>query len=192
MMNELEATVRELADRQAITDCLLRYCRGVDRLDRELMLSAYHEDAIDDHGIVVLGAADFVDWALDYHRTHNLEHHHGISNTVIDLDGDVAHAETYYTFFAINPQPPNSLAVGRYIDRLERRKGRWAIAQRICLTEGTHEIQPASIPAAYAEQLFGNGPRARDRSDVSYQRPLMLERAERAKLREGAPATRKT
>lgn len=191
MAKDLEATVRELADRQAIMDCLLRYCRGVDRLDRELMLSAYHEDALDDHGIVVLGAADFVDWALDYHRTHNLEHHHGISNTVIDLDGDVAHAETYYTFFAINAQPPNSLAIGRYVDRLEKRNGHWAIAQRICITEGTHDIQPTAIPDEYAKRLFGNGPRARAKSDVSYQRPLMLERAELAKLREGAPSVRK-
>lgn len=187
---DIEAIVRDLADRQAITDCLLRYCRGVDRLDRELMLSAYHDDAVDDHGVVVLNASDFVDWALDYHSTHNVEHHHGISNSVIEIEGDVAHAETYYTFFAVNAKPPNSLAIGRYIDRLERRNGQWAIAQRICLTEGTHDLQPTAMSPEYAARLFGNGPRGRAKTDVSYQRPLMLERAALAKLREGAPATR--
>jgi hypothetical protein len=28
---------------------LVRYCREFDRLDREMLLSAYHLDAIDDH-----------------------------------------------------------------------------------------------------------------------------------------------
>jgi len=36
---------------EAIRQAALRYCRGVDRLDPELMLSAYHDGATDDHGI---------------------------------------------------------------------------------------------------------------------------------------------
>ena len=35
-------------DREAITDCLYRYTRGIDRLDRDLVRSAYHDDAVDD------------------------------------------------------------------------------------------------------------------------------------------------
>ena len=44
------AQIKHLIDRQAILDCLTRYCRGMDRFDRALVLSAYHPDAIDDHG----------------------------------------------------------------------------------------------------------------------------------------------
>lgn len=43
-------TLDELLDREAIRDCLARYCRGVDRLDRALLLSTYWPGAEDDHG----------------------------------------------------------------------------------------------------------------------------------------------
>jgi hypothetical protein len=36
-------------DRWAIHDVLVRYCRGVDRLDADLVRSAYHSDAVE-HG----------------------------------------------------------------------------------------------------------------------------------------------
>jgi SnoaL-like domain len=39
----------ELADREAIRDCLYRYSRGVDRCDEDMLRSVYWEDAFDDH-----------------------------------------------------------------------------------------------------------------------------------------------
>ena len=41
---------QQLADREAIRECVLRYSRGVDRLDVEQMKSAYWPEATDDHG----------------------------------------------------------------------------------------------------------------------------------------------
>jgi hypothetical protein len=64
-MDDLERTVGELKDRQDILDCLMRYSRGVDRLDRELLRSAYHPDAVDDHGMFAGGRDAFVDWVVD-------------------------------------------------------------------------------------------------------------------------------
>ncbi|MEO8804472.1 MAG: nuclear transport factor 2 family protein [Burkholderiaceae bacterium] len=89
----LEATVRALSDRQDILDCLHRYCRGVDRFDRDLLLSVYHPDAVDDHGVFVGNREAFVDWALAYHAEHQLSHHHMIFNPTIELHGDTAHTE---------------------------------------------------------------------------------------------------
>jgi hypothetical protein len=40
----------------------VRCCRGVDRMDRELLLSAYHSDAVDDHGMFVGGPEAFADY----------------------------------------------------------------------------------------------------------------------------------
>ena len=60
------AVLRELLDRQEIHDCLMRYSRGVDRLDPDLIRSAYHDDAIDDHGMFVGTRDEFVDWVIDY------------------------------------------------------------------------------------------------------------------------------
>lgn len=61
---DIESLVRELKDRQDIRDCLVRYCRGVDRFDREMVRSAYHPDAMDDHGDFVGGVENFIDWAF--------------------------------------------------------------------------------------------------------------------------------
>ena len=38
--------IEELAARAAIEDALLTYCRGVDRLDADLVRSAFHDDAV--------------------------------------------------------------------------------------------------------------------------------------------------
>ncbi len=167
MESDIEKTVRELADRQAISDCLLRYCRGVDRLDAELMLSAYHPDAVDDHGYVVLGAKGFVDWAQNYHREHQIAHHHVITNSSVDLQGDVAHAETYYLFICKNREAPDTLSFGRYIDRLEKRDGRWAIARRVCVTEAINHLLPSERRTAAPPHLVDRSP-----ADISYARPL--------------------
>jgi hypothetical protein len=45
-----EAELRTLLDRAQIHDALMRYCRGVDRGDGELVMSALHPDATLDLG----------------------------------------------------------------------------------------------------------------------------------------------
>lgn len=168
----IETKVRELSDRQDILDCLHRYCRGVDRFDRELLLSVYHPDAVDDHGVFVGNREAFVDWALAYHAEHQLSHHHMIFNPTIDLQGDVAHSEVYWLFFGENRTKPNTLAIGRYLDRFERREGHWAIAARVCISECVNDLHETELPAAYRAALMSNGPSSRDRADRSWDRPL--------------------
>lgn len=170
---ELIAFLRQQKDRQEILDCLLRYTRGVDRHDRALMLSAYHPDALDQHGAAPdMEAAPFVDWAIGWHGEFQTRHQHGIGNSSIELDGDTAHVETYYSFWGDNRQAPPTLAFGRYIDRFEKRDGRWAIAHRVCLNEIVGEFVKTELPEEWAQALASTGPIARDKSDISYQRPL--------------------
>ena len=110
--------------------------RGMDRLDRELARSAYHEGAIDDHVGFVGEVDDFLDWAFAYHGGQ-VRHQHYITNHHVELDGDEAHAETYYMFIGTERDPAAPLTVfgGRYVDRFERREGKWGIAVRLCLVE---------------------------------------------------------
>ena len=82
---ELSRTVRALQDRQDIYDCIMRYSRGVDRLDRDLLLSVYHPDAVDDHGMFVGGPEQFADWALAMHQSTHLSQQHCIFNHSCDL-----------------------------------------------------------------------------------------------------------
>jgi hypothetical protein len=193
--------VRQLHDRQAILDCIHRYARGVDRFDRELILSAFHPDALDEHGKFVGHPDEFVDWALGQHAKAHLSHQHCVLNHSCDIEGDTAHAETYFMFISMNRQGrPLTIGGGRYIDRLERRDERWAIAARVTLRDwAAMDEQPdmndlSSFTSTRAllsdvERAFMNagvGPR-RDRDDPSYQRPLIVDPARReAYLRLGA------
>ena len=56
-----------LLTRQDITDCLTRFCRGMDRFDRDLFLSAFHPDAEIAAGDFVGGPADLYEWAHNMH-----------------------------------------------------------------------------------------------------------------------------
>jgi hypothetical protein len=170
--------IQELRDRMAIHDCLMRYCRGVDRLDRELILSAYHPDAIDDHGLFVGNAEEFADWALQFHRTNQHATQHIVTNHSCELDGGVAHTETYWMFAAMNTgSPPLSLVGGRYIDRFERRDGRWAIAARKCMIDWHGTPGPVALSSEALAACNSSGMPARDRSDPSYERPLTISEA---------------
>ena len=62
---------------------------------------------------------------------------------------------------------------GRYIDRFERRDGKWAIAERICLVEARDDNwgpEGMEVNSAYVEAK-------RDAGDVSYMRPLKIDRS---------------
>jgi hypothetical protein len=177
MNSTSERTLRVLADRQAILDCIFTYCRAVDRLDRDLLTSVYHADAIDDHGFITGSPADFADWAFTYHRKAQHATQHIVTNHTCELDGDTAHTETYWLFAAMNiAGPPLSLSGGRYVDRFERRDGRWAIAARKCLFDwgGAPGEQPVG-PEVLA-LFLGAGRPSRDRADPSYERPLRVDR----------------
>lgn len=176
----------DLVDRSDIRDCLLRCARGVDRLDRDLILSAYHDDAIDDHGKFVGGPVEFADWVIDMHGRTHLTHQHCLLNHTCELVGDVAHSETYYLFVGINRTgQPMAVSGGRYIDRLERRDDRWAIAFRLCLRDWSPvEEQPdmadasaftntrTSLPPEIRSFMQTGAVPRRDRLDPSYARPL--------------------
>ena len=49
-MNDINAKIQEIIDKDAIRELVASYCRAADRHDNELMRSLYHEDAFDDHG----------------------------------------------------------------------------------------------------------------------------------------------
>ncbi|HWK48448.1 MAG TPA: nuclear transport factor 2 family protein, partial [Steroidobacter sp.] len=130
MTNDKLARLEELLDRQDILDCLIRFSRGMDRFDRGLFLSAFHSDAVVAAGPFVGGPVELYEWAANLHEQGQSATHHNLLNHSCDIDGNVAHTETYYLFVGRNRDDTNWLAGGRYIDRLERREGIWKIALR--------------------------------------------------------------
>ena len=67
--------LRELISQQEITAILYRLARGLDRNDKALLASCFHEDATDDHGLFVGPADEFCDWVTGelgkYERTQH-------------------------------------------------------------------------------------------------------------------------
>jgi hypothetical protein len=174
---ELMAGLERLLHRQEILDCLVRFGRGIDRFDRELFLSAFHPDAVIAAGDFVGGPADLYEWAADLHEQGQSSTQHTLLNHTCDLDGDVAHTETYYLFAARNRDETNWLAGGRYVDRLDRRGGAWRIAVRCNAIEWSGAVPSLEIPFADVPDLHRNGVASRSREDLSYRRPLTNRRA---------------
>jgi len=174
MATELETLVREMKDRQEIYDCIMRYCRGIDRLDRDVLLSAYHPDAADDHGTFVGPVDKFADYVFNLHTTHQHRTQHHITNHRCEIDGGEAHTESYYMFRSLNKAPPlYTMATGRYLDRLEKRDGTWGIVDRICVVDIRNETWAPTGVEGDADYM----PVRRDRADTSYLRPLRVDRA---------------
>ena len=143
MNNEL----KELLDKQAITELSYRYSRACDRLDRELLSSVYWLDGTDDHGVFKGDAPAYIDWVMDF-LAGWISTHHDNSNILIDLNGDAATGEVHwvgYYRFETAGVVQDHIGVGRYIDRYERREDEWRIKHRTCLSDWSR-TEPANLP----------------------------------------------
>lgn len=159
-------TVDELTDKQEIYEVVLRYCRGVDRLDLELVRSCYHPDGVDHHTGFSGTVDEYVTWVRGaLHRFAGTMHI--VGNHHVELDGDRARSETYGTavhWTASGEDPRLNFTSGfRYVDRMERRDARWAIAERWAVREWTRSDAGRYL----TKEGDGPGPR-RDRDDPVY------------------------
>lgn len=123
----------EWADREAIRDCIYRYTRGIDRVDEEMLRSAYWPDAIDEHAGLYSGpSSDFIDQAVQNLPTAG-DTVHSVSNVLIRIEGDGARTESYYYAiqrFETDGRPHDVICAGRYLDRFEKRGDEWRIIHR--------------------------------------------------------------
>ncbi len=141
-----DPALQALRDKQHIAELLTRYLRSVDRGDVATLRACYLPGATEDHGGLFAGPAqDYVDSiaaALTHPRARTS---HNMTNLLIDLDGDVATAESYCVTFArikADGQYYHSFTCARMIDRLERRDGdprTWGIAHRQLVWDWNHD-----------------------------------------------------
>src|SRR5262245_46253070 len=90
-----QAAVEEMLEKQAITEVLYRYCRGIDRRDWELVRSCYHADRVDDHAIYKGDRDGFVDWVSEFLTSQFTATQHTVFNPLVKVDGDTAGCESY-------------------------------------------------------------------------------------------------
>ncbi len=162
-MKRLEAA----ADRMEIYGVLVRYCRGVDRLDEDLIASVYHDDAYDRHGAFNGLGKDFAKGVVKRLAVMVDNGQHRIGNVHIELHGDVAWSEAGFLSMHEHGDRQDTI-VGRYIDRFERRNGEWKIADRTVLMDFTRSTRVTERFEGEVNFLRG----ARDKSDWSYHREL--------------------
>ena len=175
----LERKVGYLTDRQQILDCICRTSRGNDRFDIELISGSYHDDGIHEIARDRISGQQYGEHANHAHALLFDANLHHVTMHLCEIDGDVAHAESYVIGLFLNKgEPKSKILSGRYIDRLERRDGQWKIALRRAtvevILEGSAEYMQLPI---FADRGYLKG--NRDKSDPSYQRPLTLEGGER-------------
>jgi hypothetical protein len=152
----LNAEVQRALDRQAILELLYLYCRACDRADETLLRSCFHPDSQHRHGGFEGSSADFCTLALRIIRSAKVTKHM-LTNAHIELAGEIAFSESHYQGYHCMPNQSTRVdedhfAAGRYLDRFERREGRWRIAQRIGLCDFERFDPPsarglASLPA---------------------------------------------
>ena len=83
----LDPRMQALLDKQEIREVVLRYCRGVDRMDRELVRSCYHADATDEHGSFRGGVEAYLDFAWKLLPRYDATMHF-VGNVLVELHGD--------------------------------------------------------------------------------------------------------
>src|SRR3954447_24561403 len=88
-----EADLQALLDRDAIRDCLYRYCRGIDRADEALLRSTYWPDATHCHRAYRGSSDGVIVQPIDRPRRGGRGVHQ-VANVLIELHGDVAAVES--------------------------------------------------------------------------------------------------
>ncbi|MGH7986251.1 MAG: nuclear transport factor 2 family protein [Candidatus Binataceae bacterium] len=160
--DNLNQALCELLDKQEIHEVLMRYCRGIDRCDEELLRGVYHPDATDNHGLFVGKAADFIPWALKGLK-RDLSTKHYVTNELIELRGEVAYVESYVLAVHHRTAKRGGLVdlimAGRYIDRFAKRAGVWKIADRKVAMDWAR-IDP--VEQSFSVEKFLTGKRSRE------------------------------
>lgn len=162
-----EFSIDDLKDREAIRALIYTYCRSVDRLDVPLGHSIWHDDGVADYGTgFYQGPGKGVIDRICARHADFITHSHQVTNILIALDGDDAGSESYVTATMRMIRDGKCLQFeirGRYLDRWQRRVGRWGLVHRAFAMDhsSTREVAPGPDMGVTA---------TRDRSDPSYAR----------------------
>jgi len=163
------ATLARMVNRQQIWDCMLRYIRGADRMDQDLIRSAFWPDAHNTHGGVSGSVEDFIAGWHPAQATRDISFHM-VSNQSVEFEGDtLAHVETYFmAAIHIKDDTQIEMVGGRYADLFEKRGGEWRVKTRLVMLDWQGMADASQMKERLATRHQGS----RDRNDPSYERPI--------------------
>ncbi len=147
MKPDLEKALIALIDKDAIRECVHRYCRAVDRADADLLRTIYWPEATERHGPFTGPAEDYIAFFMDFVGSQQMMQHK-------------ARTESYFFSHQRCPDAEGKLADifmgGRYLDKMEKRGSEWRIADRLVMFDWIREM-----PDAYdfKTEIFGFQPK---------------------------------
>ena len=168
--------MQELLDKQDIWELSVRYMRGLDRLDADLMRDVFHVDSTVDYGFVKGRGEDLIVYAMRGLKDH-VANHHMLGQALIEVDGDEAFGEVYFhAFHRVVPggNEMDLIIAGRYVDRYTRRDGVWKIAHRSEVNDWSRSTRAADTYLAGSGCLLGE----RMPNDLSYRRDWLRAHAQ--------------
>lgn len=130
----MDAAIQQLLDKQDIAEVLYRRARAGDRGDADLAHSCYHPGATERHGEFDGLAAEFID-VVSFTRPKPGSPIKGMMHMITNIlcefaDADHAFVESYHVAWCQMTDGTDAEIGGRYLDRFERRDGRWGIVHR--------------------------------------------------------------
>ena len=132
--------LQELWDKQALHDNLMRYCRALDRMDRDGIVATYWPDSWDDHAVYIGPGQQWADEALRW-KDKSWQVNHHVSNVYSEIDGTRAKRESMFIVVCdFKESGMSMLEGGRYRDLCEKRDGEWRILNRVCIWDWSQEI----------------------------------------------------
>lgn len=159
--------IERLTSIEAIRECVYRVCRGTDRVDADILRSAFHADAVLHFGKIYDGPVDgWIDAAIR-HQSSQSQRQHLVGNIIIRIDGDEAFVESYELDrhkTPMNGEVRDLVLAARTLDRFQRRNGEWRIAERTKVMDWGRAIAANDGPYANSPLTRGGD----DRSDSSY------------------------
>jgi hypothetical protein len=125
--------IQELLDKQAITEALMWYSRGVDRRDYDLLRRrVFWPDVKDDHLLYQGDLEGLIEFSDKF--TRGMPTQHFLGNVLIEItDPTHAFSETYFIAYHDMEEPQGRVDLvlgGRYLDLFEKRGSDWRIKQR--------------------------------------------------------------
>lgn len=160
--------IEQLQSIEAIRECIYRVSRGVDRVDADILRSAFHPDAVIHFGKIYDGPlAGWIEAALK-HQASQSQRQHLVGNILIRIEGDLAFAESYELDrhkTPMNGEVRDLVLAARTLDRFVRRNGVWRIVERTKVMDWGRAISADDGPYAHSPLARGGD----DRSDASYE-----------------------
>jgi len=153
---DITAELQALLDRDKVRDCVARLARGEDRRDAEIIKSCFWPDSTFDYAMYKGVFEEYLAWVVPG-ADAIIDTQHMLGQTVIELAGDTARAETHvFSYHRVDMGEGvgehDTCIGGRYLDELEKRGGTWAIKHRTMLYDWYHDWGQA---ADWAQGIMG-------------------------------------